>query len=789
MLKSYFKLAYRNLLRNKAVTFINIFGLSIAIATGITVFLFLQNYWTMDNFHENGDHIFIAEYTVENEDETQVWGNTPIPLGAALANDFPQIEKTVRFDLWGSKVYLEDKVFEELVYFADPSYFDMFTFPLTKGTASVLNEPDAIIISAKLAEKYFKDEDAIGKGLTIVFENQVKKVFTIKGVAAPFSENTGFRFDIITGFSTLTSIEKTDLSDWSRHISGTFIQLKETATIEDIAANMDKYVALKNAANADLQIKSFVFDNLKNPNPKAYDVNRRPAEAAHPIVSMIFGLIAFLMMALSCFNYINIALGFAGKRLKEIGIRKAIGGKKIQLIGQFMSENLLLCLLALFLGLAITQMGLIPLLNSVMAMKIYLSIGHNPNLWLFLIGLLAFTAIASGAYPAFYISAFQPASIFRGSQQIIKKNKLTRLFLGAQFVLAFSTVIITVLIMTTAKHFEEMDWGYQPDKTLMVRLENAKQYELLKSEVARNPYVQQVGGSVNHVGESIARRKVKIGEQETELIQFKVGADYFEALGLQIRQGRFFDTYRPIEDAQSVVINQIMADQQEWARPIGKTFRQDGQKFTVVGVVENFKVTGFSSDLPISFFLGKQEEYGYMAIRHAAGTGEQVANSVRNNWAKLYPTIPFNFFHQNLIFDNFHSSFGRVTVFYGYIAGLALLIACMGLFGLAMQNHARFLKEASIRKVLGASVSQIVLLANRNFIIMLLSASFIATVICWGAMQILLPMAKEYIGDLSLGILPYLLANLLVFVTAIIAIGSQSYKLTKVAPADALRME
>jgi len=221
------------------------------------------------------------------------------------------------------------------------------------------------------------------------------------------------------------------LKNW--FILPTFIQLQEKATIETVATNMDKYISLQNAANDDLTIKSFVFDNLKNPNPKAYEVYSRPAYATHPIETIVFSLMALLMMALSCFNYINIALGFAGKRLKEIGVRKAIGGKKIELILQFMSENLLLCLFALFLGLAITQMLLIPLFNSIMVVQTSLVLSENQSVWLFLLGLLGFTAIASGAYPAFYISAFQPASIFRGSQQVIKKNKLTRLFLGIQY--------------------------------------------------------------------------------------------------------------------------------------------------------------------------------------------------------------------------------------------------------------------------------------------------------------------------------------------------------------------
>jgi len=772
MFKNYFKIAYRNLWRNKTITFINIFGLSIALATAVVVFLLLQNHWTMDNFHQHADRIYIAEYVVENDGEEQVWGNPPLPLGKALANDFPQIEQTVRLDIKGSSVYLADKVFQQSVFFADPAYFELFTFPLETGTPAVLNEPDAIIISAKLAEKYFKDEESLGKALTIVFDNQVKKIFTVKGVAAPFPENTSFAFDIITGFDNSASIGKIEQNDWATHIGGTFIQLKEGATIEPVAANMNKYVALQNASNEDIPIKSFVFDNVKNPNANAHAVNGRPIFVTHPIVGFLFILLALLMLALSSFNYINIALGFAGKKLKEIGIRKTIGGQRIQLVWQFMSENLLLCFLALILSLVIAQIFLIPLLNTIMAMQISLTIIENPSIWLFLVGLLGFTAIASGAYPAFYISAFQPASIFRGSQQIIKKNKLTRLFLGFQFVLSFSAVIIVILILTAGRHWENMGWGYQPDETLMIRLENAKQYDIFKSEMERNPYVQKVGGSMNHVGESSS-----------------VGADYFDAMGLQLREGRFFDAFRPAADAQTVVINQLFADQQAWDNPLGQTFRKRGQIYTVVGVVENFKIEGIPKKEPVSFYLAPPETYGYMAIRHAAGTNQEVKEYAQKHWATLYPDSPFNYFHQHLIFEIFYQRFGNASRFYSCIAGLALLIACMGLFGLATQNYARYLKEVSIRKVLGASVSQVVFLVNRKFLVMLLIASLTATLISWMAMTAILAQTKEYIGELNLGITPFILGNLLVFTMAIIAIGSQTYKLSKITPADALRIE
>lgn len=210
MLKNYFKLAYRSLLKNKLVASINILGLSVAVAAAITTFLYLQNEWSRDHFHENGERIFMLEYAVDYNEETQIVGNVPMPLGQALANDFPQVEQFARIDNWSSSVYVEDQVFYESVSFVDPSFFDLFSFPLDKGTPQVLNTPDAVIISAKLAEKYFQDQDPIDQALTIVFSNKEKRIFTIKGVAAPFPDNAGLRFSIAAGMNAYTSMSGVD---------------------------------------------------------------------------------------------------------------------------------------------------------------------------------------------------------------------------------------------------------------------------------------------------------------------------------------------------------------------------------------------------------------------------------------------------------------------------------------------------------------------------------------------------------------------------------------------------
>lgn len=789
MLQNYFKLAYRNLFANKLVSGINIVGLSIAVGCCITVFLFLKNYYTMDNFHANAEHIYMAEYVVEQSDGEQVFGNSPMPLGPALAEIFPQVERSVRVELKGVKTYLADQVFDELFYFADPGYFDMFNFPLQAGSPNVLTEQDAVILSHEVAEKYFPGEDAMGKAITVSFGGSQKKSYTVKGVAAPFPENTGFRFHLLTGFGALEALGTANTDSWAAMTRGTFVQLKPGAAIADLEENMAQFVSLHNAADGEREIKSFRFDNLENPNPKAYEVINRPAEAAHPMAMLVFAGLALLMFALSCFNYINIALGQAANRLKEIGVRKVVGGRKRQLVEQFMSENLLLCFIAMCLGLAIAQTVLVPFFNSIMVMKISLSLTDNLAIWAFLLGLMALTAVASGAYPALYISSFQTVSIFRGKSSFSKKSKLIRVFLCLQFLLAFGTVIGGVLFVSMADVWKKQSWGYQPDGTLVVRLDEAGQFDLLKNEALRSPNIRQVGGTVNHIGESRWRSQIHVGDTEQEAARFEVGTGYFEAMGMHLAEGRFFDPQRKAEDGHSVVVNQQLLLDNGWADHFGHQIRSKGKTYDIVGVVENFKLGPTGVIKPAVFYLAEDAGLGYLALRYEPGTGEQVESFMKAAWQKLDSGTPFSYFHQALVFDYFFREFNSVSKLFGYIAALALLIACMGLFGLASQNYVNRLKESGIRKVLGASSGQIILQANRNFIFLLLIASVLATAICFGGFQLAAAQAADFIGDIELGVLPYLLSNGLVFLLAALAVGWQSYKLAGVVPAETLRNE
>ncbi|MBL7961162.1 ABC transporter permease [bacterium] len=785
MFLNYLKIAFRNLLRQKTVSIINIFGLSVAVGCCITVFLFLQNYWTLDDFHLNGERIFMVEYVTNTGGEIQSWGDAPAPMASALLADFPQVEHAIRIKRGGAKVFYKENVFDEIVTYADVDFFHVFTFPLKYGDPSALKDPSAIILSADAAEKYFPGMESTGRTISLIIGDQPQQ-FTVAGVVESFPNNIGFRFDFLTGYHSVHELLKTQ--DWTTRTDGLFIQLRSSEDAGFITKQMDRYISLFNVHNPDTPIQSFALDNLRHPAPKAYDVIHRPAEALHPILTIMFTLIAMVMLAVSCFNFVNISLGGVSRRLKEIGIRKVLGGQREQLIAQFMSENLLLCFMSLAIGLMLTETLFVPMLNDIMVMKTSVSFTSNIGLWLMMIVLMAITGLGSGAYPAFYVSSFKPVIIFAGRQKFVSKNVLRRGLLAIQFVLAFLAVIITVVLLTAAQQWKHFAWGYNPDQTLIVRLTESRQYDLLKNEALRNPKVLQVAGSVHHIGQSMRQETLyDDGEGKQNIFRFDVGAGYPEVLGLNLKAGRFFDAERPVEDENSIIVNEAFLEKQAWSDGIGRQVRLAEKKYTIIGVVGDFKLFGTGATYPSAFFRANEKELSCLAIRFTPGTGKEVASQIDRIWEKLFPDMTISRFFQQEVFDGFYQTFTKVSGTFGYVALMTLLIACLGLYGLASQHFLRYTKEVGIRKMLGASAAQILLLINREFLISMLVAGVFATLLSAGGIQLLLSQVKQFTGSFSPGFAPFILADAIIFITATVAVSRQSWNIATINLSNVLK--
>jgi hypothetical protein len=677
--------------------------------------------------------------------------------------DLPHVERAVRLVWQGADVRTAEHAFEERIGFADAAFFDVFTFPLRAGSRPA--QPGDVLLSETAARKYFGDANPLGQRLTLAFGADAPHAVTVRGVAAPFPNNASLRFDLLLPFDALP---EAGVEDWSAADGHTFLLLRRAADLDAVAAQMAPYPA------------RFTFERLTDPAPEGYAVLRRPAEAPHPAFALIMVALAGFMMALSCFNYVNIALGSAAGRRKEIGVRKVMGGSKRDLVLQYLGENLLLCALALGLGVVIAWLGLVPLFNRTFVLDIELSLVEDLGLWAFLVGLLGVVAVVSGAYPALYVASFQPAEVFRGEQQAAETRWLTRGLLTAQFVIASLAVLATVFLVMNGRYLLGQDWGYDPEATLVVRLSAPEQADLLRDAALEHAAVQRVATADDHVGTRFDRIDYAApGGEERQAFVYNVGPGYPETLGLALYRGRSLDVAR----SDVVLVNQRLVELHGWDDPIGQPLRIGDESVTVAGVLEDFVQMPLVRVQPT--VMRPVDAARFLIVRAVPEQHDAVLAHLETRWHALVPDQPFDAFSQAEVFADRFASYQNLVRSVGVLAGLALLVASMGLYGLASQNAARRLKEVCVRKVLGAGVPHIVLLVNRPFLVLLTVASALATAVLYGGLRF--AMSFDVANLMPLTPLPFVFGYALLLATFGASVAAQSRSLARADPAQTLR--
>lgn len=406
------------------------------------------------------------------------------------------------------------------------------------------------------------------------------------------------------------------------------------------------------------------------------------------------------------------------------------------------------------------------------------------GLWAFLIGLLVVVGIASGGYPAFYLSSFQPVTIFSDTQKMGSKTLFMESFLTLQLMLACITMISSITLTLNAMDQAERDWGYYQEHLLVVKLEDGNQFDVLRDEAMQLPDVLGVAGTRYHLeGGGEVLSKVEIEGETLETVRFDTGPNYLETMGFRLTEGGFSD-YQTGGDA--VVVNERFVQRKNGSDPIGKTLRLDGKTYTVTGVVENFHYDSFFEDIePVLFCLTDASNYRFLVMRLKAGTDEETAVFMKEAWNRIAPDTPFEYFYQDTVFDRFYQTNRNLVNIFTFIAGIALLISCMGLFGLVSQNIAGRMKEICIHKILGASALYVTGLISRRFLMLLVIAVLIATPASYFMLNILLEAIYTY--HMGLGFTPFLISYALVFATAALTVLTQFRTLAAANPAEALR--
>lgn len=793
MYRSYIKTGFRNLKRQKLASFINVFGLATTIAISLVVYVLIDRQFSLDAFHADADQIFAVQSRIDWNGTEETWGRTPLQLGPSLKADIPQVEEMTRVTRKLATVRFGDNVFNELLTYADPSYLSVFNFPLLQGQSQSLEGKQNIILSKASAEKYFPSTDPIGKDLRILIDGQAFP-FTVTGVADDFPETASFTFNFLLPFDNLKEMHKTDLQGWKNIKTQsvfTFVKLDQSASHQQVTPRLTNYRDVVNDINPDWQIRQFGLYPLPSLARNGQYVREPYASGSTPEILVMFAIISLLLLASACFNYVNISVSMAQKRLSEIAIRKVVGGQRKQLITQFLTENFVLCFVATVLGALVGIYAFLPGINVLFSGSGYtINVFQDPAILGFLVILFVALSLISGAYPAFYISAFKPVVILKGKENLASKNRLGKVFLTMQFFLTFVAIVSGLLFTDLNEFQEEQDWGYQASDLLVVPVEDPAQYQTLKLFAAQSPRILRTAGSGSQIGRSFSESAIKIVDEKYTVRAFNISPDYLDVMNVKLTEGRGFDRNLRSDQSNSMIVNKAFLDQiSDSDNPFDQSIDIGGEAFKIVGVTENFHFDDFFSPItPAIFRLVSEERYNYISMRTVPGGLNDTEALVKAEWTKQFPDSPYAGFFQEEVFDNFFDSTGSLKAVMNFVAMVAIILSAMGLFGLVSLFIIKKLKEYSIRKVLGANGTHIVKLVSRQFIILMSIALLVAAPLSYLMFDTL--FAQVFPGSMdTVDISPFLLTTLILLGVIFVTISSHIIQVLRMNPVKNLKLE
>lgn len=806
MFKHHLKISFRNLWKYKVYSAINLAGLAIGMACCILILLWVQDELSYDKFHKNADRIFRI-ILLDREDPSRGIARAGAPWGPALKKDYPEIDNFVRFRFFGrSLVSCGDKQFyEDEGLYADSTIFQVFSFPLVKGDSlTALNDPKSVVINEDLAAKYFGDEDPLGKTLT--FDNQVERQVT--GVLKNVPENSHMYFEFLLPFS---SYQRWDLTEWTVNNFHIYLLLKEKAQALELEAKMPKFVIRHmNAEKADqsiVKLQPLTDIHLHSNLHREFQAN------GDITYVYMFSLIALFILLIACINFMNLTTAKSANRAKEVGIRKVVGSQRMQLIKQFLGESILLSILAIILAIGLSEI-LLPYFVEYSGKTVALNIGSNLLFTLSLVGIALMVGLLSGAYPAFFLSSFRPVAVMKGHRSVFctpggvkrefgNRSWLRKVLVIVQFTISIALIIGTAVVYKQLDFISERKLGFDKEQVVVVRMSDSNvldRYESFKNELLQNPSILNVSATSNLLGGGDWGMPLYIqnenGEEKFISRVLIVDHDFVETLQMKIVQGRDFSTEFATDLDEAFLLNETAVKQLGWQQPLGKAIKRvQGQdeegkwiwkNGRVVGVVKDFHFRSLHHEiLPMVMYI-VPEWFKYLSVRIQSGKLTETVSFIERKWQTFEPNRPFDCFFLDESFGQMYRAEKRFAQIFGAFSILAILIACLGLFGLASFVAEQRTKEIGIRKVLGATVSNIVLQLSKDFTKWTVLSNIVAWPVAFWTMNRWL---EDFAYRIELGFGEFFLAGILALGIALFTVSFQSIKAALANPVDALKYE
>jgi ABC-type antimicrobial peptide transport system permease subunit len=788
MFQNYLKIAWRNLIQNKKLSFVNIFGLSLGMAFAILIGMWIQYETSYDTFHQNLDRIAMVQrhQVINNQKVTS--NGVMLPLYDELKTNYPQIKRATRMVEVESGLMVGNNKFNKKGQYVDPDFLKMLTFPLVKGNPEkALNDPNSIILTESLAKTLFGKHDPLGK--IIKLDNQYN--VQVSAVMQDIPKNSSFSFEYLAPFEFLlqnNGYVKENRTNWGNSFLQTMVELKAGVTMEAFSKEIGPILAKK-----ETKIKTqFLF---LHPLAKwrLHDDFKNWVNTGGRIEYIrLFGIIGVFILLIACINFMNLSTARSEKRAKEVGIRKAIGSQRKQLVVQFLTESLFTSFLAFLLAVILIQV-LLPYLKDLGFENIHFDLG-NTFLLASALAVCLITGLISGSYPAFYLSSFLPFKVLKGiGRQDREAVNLRKVLVVSQFVISIGLIISTVIIFQQILHAKNRSMGYKVANliTLPANGDLLNNYQAFKHELLNTGQIQAVAKvsspmtNVMNDWNGFSWGGKNPGD-DPMLDLIVTEWDYEKAAGLKFIAGRPFSR-EYTTDSNAVILNESALRLIGYKDPIGKTIKDGNRILTIVGIIENVLMRDPFKPVPPGIIMFSPDFFSVVLIRLKDGADLKKSLASMQTIAEKYnPSAPFEYSFVDEEFEKKFVTENQVAKLAGIFAGLAILISCLGLFGLTIFMAERRSKEISIRKVLGASVSDLWLLLSKEFVWLVAIACLIATPLTWWSMNSWLEK-YEYRIDIHWQV--FAISCSLALIIALLTVSTQVFKAAMANPIKRLRTE
>ena len=785
MFKNYFKIAFRNLLKQRVHSGINLMGLAIGLASVTLIALWIQRELSMNNFHENGARIFrIMEHQTYGED-IYTFGATPGPLAKVLVEDYPEISHACRSTWDGSiLVTVGELSAYEKGKGVEPSFLEMFTFPLLYGDKNTaLTKPDDIIITKDMAEKYFGKTNAVGEHLML--HNNTE--YVVAGILENLPKNSQMKFSMLYPFEVILKNNES-LKQWGNNSIITYFMTNEPMTSEYISAKIDSTIINHSEVEgtelhahplADWYLRSD-FENGKQTGGGRIEHVR------------LFGIIALFILIIACINFMNLSTAKSANRAMEVGVRKVSGAGRSTLAAQFIMESMFTVVLAGLLGAAMASM-ILPKFNLLFNLELSMGDAGMP-FYLGMAGVILLTGFLAGSYPAFFLSGFDPVRVLKGQIQSGKGAvRLRKVLVTAQFIISISLIICSLVVFNQIEYIKNKNLGYDKENLMYFSFNGNywDDYDALKTELTQLPDVGSVSftsAQIHYWGNNTSSVDWDGKDPETSILfqTVPVGYDFLKTIGAELKEGRDFSVDFPA-DSTNFVINETAAKLMGLESPVvGKTISLWDTRGRIVGLAKDFHVGSFKDKQdPVVLFMGKWKNNVYVRIRPSADMGALLSN-METVFKKHSPGFPFNYHFTDVEYAALHQAeiiTGKLAKVFAF---LAIFVSCLGLFGLAIFATEQRRKEIGIRKVLGATTVSLTALVSKDFLILVFIALLFAIPLAYWAMD---GWLQDFAYRIDLNWWFFASAGGLAVVVAFLTVATQSVKAALANPVESLHSE